>query len=140
MSIRANFKTYASYVTDSLHQWETNRTLTVTGLNLTKVPEVHFWNASSGGAIVRQATMKNHVITVGIPNSLLQDSLRIIADIGIYEGNEFKIVERVEIPVIASKRPGDYQIEDTDEEIHSFARLENMIANLAAEVEALKNA
>lgn len=140
MSIRANFKTYASYTTDSLHQWETNRTLTVTGLNLTVVPEVRFWNASSGGAIVRQATMENQVVTVGIPNSLLQDPLRIIADIGVYEGEEFRIVERVEIPVIAGKRPLDYQIEDTDGEIHSFARLENMIANLAAEVEALKNA
>lgn len=140
MSIRANFKTYASYVTDSLHQWETNRVLTVTGLNLTVVPEVRFWNANTGGAIVRQATMKNHVITVGIPNSLLQDPLRIIADVGVYEGEEFKIVERVEIPVIAGKRPIDYHLEDNDEEVHSFARLENMIANLAAEVEALKNA
>lgn len=138
--IRANFSAYSTYITDSLYQWDLNEILTVEGLNLSEAPEVHFSNANMDRAIVRQSAMLNHVITVRIPNSLLQDPLRIYAHIGIYDGATFKVVEAVEIPVIPRKRPMDYQIEDSDEEIYSFKRLENMIANLAAEVEALKNA
>ena len=128
--IRANFSTYASYVSDSLNQWDINQVLQVTGVNLKSAPEVHFSNANTDRAIVRQATMENHVISADIPNSLLQEALRIYAHIGVYEGTTFKVVEVVEIPVNARKRPMDYQIEDSDEEIYSFKRLENMIANI----------
>ena len=128
--IKANFNTYASYVTDSLYQWDLNQVLSVTGLNLAVVPEVHFSNANTDRAIVRQATKVDQVVSVGIPNSLLQEPLRIRAHIGIYEGDTFKVVELVEIPVIARKRPSDYQIQDSDEEIYSFQALENAIANM----------
>lgn len=128
--IKANFNTYASYVTDSLHQWDLNQVLQVTGLNLATAPEVHFSNANTDRAIVRQATMTDHVISVGVPNSLLQDPLRIYAHIGIYEGGTFKVVELVEIPVKPRKRPADYQIQDSDEEVYSFKRLENMLATV----------
>ena len=128
--IKANFNTYASYVTDSLYQWDLNRVLSVTGLNLTVAPEVHFSNASMDKAIVRQATLLNHIVSVGIPNSLLQEPLTISAHIGIYEGDTFKVVEVISIPVIAKKRPADYQIQGADEEIYSFEALKNAIANM----------
>lgn len=129
--IKANFNAYDSYVTDSLYQWDLNQVLSVTGLNLTVVPEVHFSNANMDKAIVKQATMVNHVVSVPIPNSLLQDPLTIYAHIGIYEGDTFKVVERVEIPVIPKERPSDYQIQDSDEEIYSFRALENALENKA---------
>lgn len=129
--IKANFKAYASYVTDSLNQWDLNQVLQVTGLNLTSAPEVHFSNANTDRAIVRQSTLSRQVVSVAIPNSLLQDPLRIYAHIGVYEGNTFKVVELVEIPVKPRKRPADYQIQDSDEEIYSFKALENAIANMA---------
>lgn len=128
--VKANFKTYASYVTDSLYQWDLNQVLSVTGLNLAVTPEVHFSNANMDRAIVRQATMVDHVVSVAIPNSLLQDPFTIRAYIGIYEDDTFKVVERVDIPIIPRARPNDYRIEDTDEEIYSFKALENMIANI----------
>lgn len=138
--ITANFKAYASYITDSLHQWDLNQTLQVTGLNLTTVPEVHFSNANTDRAIVRQATKDAAgVVSVGVPNSLLQDPLRILAHIGIYEGDTFKVVELVEIPVIPRKRPHDYQIQDTDEEIYSFRALENELNNYTAHVVSKEN-
>lgn len=136
--IKVNFNTYASYVTESLHQWDLNQAMTVAGLNLDVVPEVHFSNSNTDRAIVRQATMVDHIVSVGVPNSLLQDPLRIYAHIGIYEGDTFKVVELVEIPVIPRKRPADYQIQDADEEIYSFKKLENEIANIRAELAALK--
>ena len=133
--ITANFSAYSTYVTDSLNQWDINQVLRVTGLNLASAPEVHFSNANTGRAIPRQAGMENHVVTVGIPNSLLQDPLRIFAHIGIYEGDTFKVVEKVEIPVKPRKRPEDYQITDADEEIYSFKRLENALANAATKAQ-----
>lgn len=133
--ITANFSAYGTYVTDSLHQWDLNQVLRVTGVNLASAPEVHFSNAAMDRAIVRQATMSNHIISVNIPNSLLQDSLRILAHIGVYEGSTFKVVETVHIPVRARKRPADYQIEDSDEEIYSFKRLENLIGNMVTQAQ-----
>ena len=128
--IKANFRAYDTYVTDSLYQWDINRVLSVTGLNLTVAPEIHFSNANTSRAIVKQATLKDFVVSVVIPNSLLQDPLPIKAHIGIYEGNAFKVVEMIEIPVMPKKRPVDYQIQGADEEIYSFKELENMIANM----------
>lgn len=130
--IKVNFRAYSNYVTDSLHQWDINQTVEVTGLNLTTAPEVHFSNNNSSRAIVRQATLKpDGTVIAKIPNSLLQAPLRIFAHIGIYEGDTFKVIELVEIPVTPRKRPDDYQIEDTDEELYSFKRLENQLANKA---------
>lgn len=129
--IKANFNAYNSYVTDSIYQWEINRTLSVSGLNLSVAPEVHFSNTSMDKAIVRQATLKNHVVNVAIPNSLSQAPLGIDAHIGIYEGTAFKVIEHVRIPVIPRERPADYQIENSDEEIYSFEALKNALANKA---------
>lgn len=132
MAAKANFNAYHNYAIDSLHQWDRNQVLTLRGLNLATAPEVHFSNKNMDRAIVRQASMVNHVVTVNIPNSLLQDPLRIYAHIGIYEGNAFTVVETVEIPVIPRTRPCDYQIEDTDGEIYSFSALENALQNKAS--------
>lgn len=137
--VKANFNAYNSYITDSLYQWDLNQVLKVYGLNLETIPEVHFSNSNMGKAIVRQATIENHVVNVTIPNSLLQEPLRIFAHIGIYEGDTFKTVEMVEIPVIARKRPEDYTIEDTDEEIYSFKALENKIDQALEEIEEVLN-
>jgi hypothetical protein len=125
--LHVNFYTYNNYVTDSLYQWDLNQDLFVTGLDLKKVPEIHFNNANMDRAIVRQATLDDEIIKVRIPNSMLQESLPIKAYIGIYEGETFKVVEVVEIPVIARKRPFDYAFEDTDGEIYSYKALENKI-------------
>lgn len=128
--ITANFSAYSTYVTDSLFQWDQNRVLRVTGLNLKVKPEVHFSNANMNGAIPVQADLVNHVVVASIPNSLLQEPLRIYAHIGIYEGDEFKVVELVEIPVKPRKRPADYELAVDDFELYSFKRLENMIKNI----------
>lgn len=127
--LNVNFKGYGDYVTDRLYQWDKNRVLAITGLDLDVIPEIHFTNATMDKAIVRQSTVTDGVIKVNIPNSLLQDPFAVIAYIGIYEGSLFKTIETIKIPVVIRARPVDYAIEDTDEEIYSFATLENQIAN-----------
>lgn len=131
--IKTNFDAYASYVTDSLYQWDINQVLSVSGLNILAAPEVHFSNANMDKAIVRQSTLTNLIVSVAIPNSLLQEPLPIKAHIGVYEGDTFKVIELVEIPVIPKAKPLDYKIENNDEEIYSFNRLENMIKNINIE-------
>lgn len=134
--IKVNFNTYSNYITDSLYQWDVNRDLVITGLNLSVAPEIHFSNANTDRAIVRQSTLASGVVTVRIPNSFLQSALTIKAYVGIYEDDTFKVIETIEIPVIARTKSADYTIEDSDEEIYSFNKLENSIKNLTARVEA----
>lgn len=128
--IKANFKAYNNYVTDNLYQWDRNQILTVSGLNLSVAPEVHFHNKTMDKAIVKHAELIDGVVSVSIPNSVLQSSLTIYADIGIYEGKKFKTVETITIPVIAKARPADYQLEKSDDEVYSFEELRNHIANM----------
>lgn len=130
--IRANFSAYGSYVTDSLYQWDKNQDLAISGLNLSVAPEIHFTNSDMKRAIVRQSTLADGVVTVRIPNSLLQSSLTIKAYVGVYEGETFKVIEKIEIPIIARTKPEDYTIETSDEEIYSFKALENQISNIIA--------
>lgn len=128
--IKANFNAYNNYVTDSLYQWDIDQDLVIHGLNLTVAPEVRFCNANMDKAIARQSTLKSGIVTVRIPNSLLQVALTIKAYVGIYDGSTFTVIETVEIPVIATARPSDYSIQDSDEEVYSFVRVENKIANM----------
>lgn len=130
--ISANFTSYNNYVTDSLYQWDLNQDLVIHGLNLTVAPEIHFANANMDRAIVRQSTLEDGVVTVRIPNSLLQTSLPIKAYVGIYEGETFNVIEVVSIPVRARARPFDYTIEDTNGEVYSFKALENRINKILA--------
>lgn len=135
--IKANFNSYNSYVTDSLYQWDCNQMLNINGLNLDVVPEVHFNNRIMSGAIVRQTENIEGVIKVMIPNSLLQEPFTIIAYVGIYDGDAFKTIEKVEIPILRRERPEDYKIEGTDTEIYSFRKIENEISNLKKMIELL---
>lgn len=127
--LKANFNTYASYTTDSLHQWDKDQNLIINGLSLTTAPEIHFANANMDRAIVRQAELKDGAVIIKIPNSILQEALTIKAYVGVYEGSTFTIIESIEIPVIAKARPADYSLTDEDEEVYSFIRLENELLN-----------
>lgn len=127
--IKANFNAYANYETDSLYQWDRNQVLSVHGLNVATAPEIHFYNCTMDKSIVRQAELIDHVVTVPIPNSLLQSAHTIYATIGIYEGETFKTIETITIPVIPKARPSDYQLEN-DDEVYSFESLKNHIANM----------
>ena len=128
--ITANFSTYNNYVTDSLYQWDINQLLSVSGLNLAVAPEVHFSNADMDKAIVRQSVLNKGVVSVLIPNSLLQSPLTIVANIGVYEDNTFKVLETVSIPVKEKAKPTDYKLENSDEEVYSFEALKTAIANM----------
>lgn len=120
------------YSVDPLYQWDVNQVLTIYGLSLPKIPEIHFVNSAMERAIVRQSTMDaTGVITVNVPNSLLQKPYAITAHICMYEGDTFETLYTINIPVKARKQPSDYTFIDDAEEIYSFNKLENMINNIS---------
>lgn len=121
------------YTVDSLYQWDKNQELEIRGLSLPSIPEIHFTNEAMDKSIPRQATMDDAgIITVMIPNSLLQKPYTIKAYVCIYEGDTFKSLCAVSIPVKARKKPSDYTIEN-DEEIYSFNALEHLVNTVIAD-------
>lgn len=126
------------YTVDSLYQWDKDQELVITGLSLATIPEIHFTNDAMDKAIVRQSTMDDAgVITVEIPNSLLQKPYKIRAYVCIYEGETFKSLYLITIPVEARSMPADYTLTVADDEVYSFNALENLIINTIASNEKL---
>lgn len=127
------------YTAEPLYQWDVNQVLEIRGLSLPSVPSIHFTNEAMDRAIVRQATMDGAgVVTVDIPNSLLQKPYKIKAYVCIYEGETFETLYKIEIPVNARKKPADYTIED-DQEVYSFNELENYVYNTVANATSAVN-
>ena len=118
------------YTVDRVYQWDKDQVLKIYGLSLASIPGIHFANGVMERAIVRQATMDSAgVITADIPNSLLQSASKITAYVCAFEGDTFETLYAIEIPVEGRKRPSDYTLEVTDEEVYSFNALENKINN-----------
>ena len=119
-----------SYTVEPLYQWDKNQSLKIYGLSLPSIPEIHFSNTDMSRAIVKQASMDAAgIITVDVPNSLLQKPYPIAAYVCIYEGNVFRSLYKIEIPVNARTQPSDYTLVN-DPEVYSFNALENQVANV----------
>lgn len=118
------------YTVDSLYQWDINQVLYIHGLNI-KDPEIHFTNNDLANAIPRIPTVDDAgVISVLIPNSLLQSASPITVYICGYEDSTYKTYFKVKIPVKARKKPGDYKLVVTDDEVYSFNALTKRVADL----------
>lgn len=124
------------YTVEPLTQWDRNQTLEIYGLSLARAPEVHFSNIAMDRAITRQATMDSKgVITVSVPNGLLQKPYTITAHLCQYNGATFETLYTVKIPVTERKQPADYTIED-DGDLYSFNALNNKVDQAVADMKA----
>lgn len=124
------------YTVDPLFQWDLNQVLTIYGVSLPSAPEIHFANSAMKLAIVRQSEMDSAgVIRVEVPNSLLQKPLSINAYICNYEGDTFRSLSKIVIPVTAREQPSDYT-EVNDYEIYSLDALGVEVFTLDADAEA----
>lgn len=124
---------------ESLYQWDQNQALEIYGLSVPKIPEIHFTNTAMDRAIVRQAQMDAEgVITVDVPNSLLQKPYPITVYICMYTGSVFETLYKLTVPVIARTQPADYTLED-DDEVYSFTALENLVNNTIRDYETIYN-
>lgn len=119
-------------IEDPLYQWDYNKTLEIRGLSLPSIPEIHFTNQAMERAIVRQAEMNDAgIITVSVPNSLLQKPYDITVYVCIYKCETFESLYKIVVPVTPRKQPADYSFTD-DEEIYSYNALDNKIDNTLA--------
>lgn len=91
---------------DALFQWDRNQTLEIIGLSFAAAPEVHFASVTTCEAIVRQSVMNSAgVITVDIPNSLLEKPHDLTAWLCADNGNKFNSRYEIIIPVNPRPRP-----------------------------------
>lgn len=116
-----------NYTVEPFYQWDRNQVLTIYGLSLPSTPEVHFYNTSMERAIVRQATMDSAgVITVSVPNGLLQKPYTITAHLCVYNGATFETLYTIKLPITPRTQPADYTIED-DGDVYSFNELNHKV-------------
>ena len=124
------------YTVEPLYQWDIDQQLVIYGLNILE-PEIHFTNEAMTRAIVKQSTVDSSgVITVDVPNTLLQKPYSINVYVCGYEDSTFKTYYKVIVPVKARPKPGDYTFEDTDGEIYSYNALEKMVTDGVKTLEA----
>lgn len=125
-----------TYTVEPLTQWDRNQTLVIYGLSLARAPEVHFSNMAMDRAITRQATMDSTgVITVSVPNGLLQKPYPLTAHLCQYTGATFETLYTLKIPVTERKQPADYTIED-DGDVYSFNELRHLVTQAVADMKA----
>jgi hypothetical protein len=127
------------YHVDPLYQWDKNQRLEISGLTVPNTPEIHFVNKSMSEAFVRQAQKDaNGIITVDIPNVILEKPLPIDVYICAYEGDLFRTLYTLQIPVKARTKPSDY-IYEKEDEVLSFNALNNRLTDSIANMKTLVN-
>lgn len=137
--LRVCFNCYGNYTTDRVYQWDQNHILSIRGLEVTQAPAIHFCNKKSDTALVVQSKIDSDgVITVNVPNILLESPYDIIAYVHLYDSNNAKTIEVINIPLIKRVKPDDYQFEENIE-IMTFERLEKDFADLEKEFNKFKN-
>lgn len=110
--IKAQFKSYGSYVTDSVYQWDLNQKLSISGLVMSSAPVIAYSSKAVKKAIIVQSKIVDGVINCDIPNALLQFDNDITAHLCSLENKQYKAVEKMIIPVIKRAMPADYLFTD----------------------------
>ena len=110
--IQGNFTGDSTVVTDALYRYDLNQKLKIFNSGLTSAPAVHFANKKSVEALVVQSTISGGVITVDIPNQLLEMPFEIVAFVYTEVDNVGTTIDKIRIPVIDRPKPMDYQYSD----------------------------
>lgn len=99
-----------------LTQWDIDQSLIIENTGLTHAPLFHFCNKNSTEALVVTSSINNGIITVKVPNSLLQESFPIIAYMYVYStATAAKTIETIRIPVRPRIKPSEYKyVENID--------------------------
>lgn len=124
-----------TYTVEPPYQWDTDQVLEVHGLSLQVVPEIHFAHEGMKWALTRKTTMDAAgVIRAEVPSALLQKPYRINAYICTTDGDVFQTLYKIQIPVQARTKPGDYVYVD-EYETYSIDSIEVEALGLANDAE-----
>lgn len=110
--IKAEFKSYGSYTTDSVSQWDLNQKLTINGLDINVAPVLAFSCFGMYESIIVQSKLSNGVIICNVPNAILQFGKNLNVDLCSETGGQYKAFEKMIIPVNRRKKPSDYLFTD----------------------------
>ena len=110
-----------------LTQWDIGQSLIIKNIDLASPPFFHFYNQNSKEAYVVSSTLEDNVVTVHIPNILLQESIPIVACLYAYASpTSGKTLATVKIPVRPRPKPSGYNYVE-DNNIISTVQLMKMI-------------
>lgn len=132
--IKAEFKSYGSYTTDSVSQWDLNQKLTINGLDINVAPVLAFSCFGMYESIIVQSKRSNGVITCDIPNAILQFGKNLNVDLCSETGGQYKAFEKMIIPVNRRKKPSDYLFTDNV----SLSTYESIKADLEEDINSNK--
>lgn len=124
--LRVCLNCYGNYTTDSVYQWDLNHTLSITGIDLSSIPIVHFCNKKSEEAIVVSVNVEGGAVIAPIPNELLMEPYDIIAYLYSFGDSEAKTIEVINIPLTKRPKPTDY-IFTENVDIMNFSTLDSRI-------------
>lgn len=106
------YKGITKIVVKGLTQWDYGQKLYIAGLDVPPTLQVHFSNDEEKTAIVMQATLKDGVISVDVPNVLLEKTLDIKAWLYVLGQNSGETVRTIILPVEPRIKPADYVSEN----------------------------
>jgi hypothetical protein len=132
--IKAEFKSYGSYTTDSISQWDLNQKLTISGLDIDVAPVLGFSCFGMCESIIVQSKLSDGVITCDVPNAILQFGKNLNVDLCSETGGQYKAFEKMIIPVNRRKKPSDYLFTDNV----SLSTYESIKADLEEDINSNK--
>lgn len=93
-----------------LTQWDVNQTIKIKNIEINnKKIEIHFYNNYLSEGLSVEPEILNNIISVMIPNILLQMPSPIIIDVYKYFNKESaKTIGTIKIPITPRKKPEDY--------------------------------
>ena len=134
--IKVNLSNAENVLSDShLYQWDLNQTLEIRGLNVATAPQIHFSVRGIKAALVTQSVISDNVITVKIPNLILQYGKDVNAYVYIAENDAKSTVKTIIIPVVSRAKPADYVY---DEDVPESVK-EKLDAEIARSTQADAN-
>ena len=134
--IKVNLSNAENVLSDShLYQWDLNQTLEIRGLTAATAPQIHFSVRGIKAALVTQSEISDNVITVKIPNLILQYGKDVNAYVYIAENDAKSTVKTIIIPVVSRAKPADYVY---DEDVPESVK-EKLDAEIARSTQADAN-
>lgn len=93
-----------------LTQWDVNQTIKIKNIDIdNKKIEIHFYNNYLSEGLSVEPEISNNIISVMIPNILLQMPSPITIDIyKYYDEESAKTIGTIKIPITPRKKPEDY--------------------------------
>lgn len=113
---------------NELYQWEVDRTILISGADITTVPQVHFANARTTNALPVAPTLADGILSVDVPDILLQQAEVLYIYLVYGTDNELRTEYAFRIPVYPRKKPAEYTYSESD--LISLYSLEQRVSYL----------